>query len=201
MSDLSQSEGAEIAATAYSVQVMLPDALDRQLAAWSVAMPGASWPAWGGHIAIIARFSVAVTADELAEALTTTCAGIAPFALRLNTPIQVTDVTRPGYCAVFLTPDPDAQAEVANLQELYEQMRATLDSLGTTDLFGLDGKPFLPHVTLALGLGESDAAKILQAMRVDPVDVEFTVDAVWLLEHGERGEPTAKRRFPLGAER
>lgn len=191
------TEGAAATTTAYSVQVMLPDALDRQLASWTDAVPGASWPAWGGHIAIVARFSVDGTRDMLEQALSAVCQTIAPFDLRLNTPLLVEDVTRPGYFAVFLTPDPEAHDGVAHLHMLYKQVRLTLDSLGTTDLFGLDGKPFLPHVTLALGLGEPDAAKILQTMRGDPVDVELLVDAIWLLEHGERGDPTAKHRIQL----
>jgi 2'-5' RNA ligase len=58
---------------------------------------------------------------------------------------------------------------------------------------------FMPHVTLALGLGEAEAAKMIQAMRADPLAAEFIVEAVWLsVKPSNDGGRMERHSFPLG---
>src|SRR5690606_14593728 len=74
----------------------------RRLARWTEKMPGASWPTWGGHIALVPNFAPRGTMDEVRAALEAGCAERQPFPVRFAGPISVQDTTRPDYCAVFL---------------------------------------------------------------------------------------------------
>jgi 2'-5' RNA ligase len=60
-------------------------------------------------------------------------------------------------------------------------------------------QPFLPHITMALGLSESEARSVVREMRAEPVDAEFRVDSVWLVvqEVGD-GARVERQQIPLG---
>jgi hypothetical protein len=60
-------------------------------------------------------------------------------------------------------------------------------------------QPFRPHVTLALGLGESEATKLAQGVRAEPIEGEFLVDVIWLVARvAGDGSRFARHPVPLG---
>jgi hypothetical protein len=77
---------------------------------------------------------------------------------------------------------------LAALQPLREDLRPQLVE-----------QPFLPHVTLALGLSESEAQALVRTVRAEPVAGEFKVDAVWLVTQTSDNGPRFDRQpIPLG---
>lgn len=171
--------------TLSSVQILLPEAVERRFERWTHKMPGASWPSWGGHVTLVPNFVPQGTVKEVRAAIASICAQEKPFMVRLATPVAVQDVTRPGYQAVFLLLEEQVLEEQDENQPRPQDLRAAL-LLALAPLRAdvrpeLLQQPFLPHVTLALGLGESEAAKMVQAMRADPLAAEFMVEVIWLL--------------------
>jgi 2'-5' RNA ligase len=56
--------------------------------------------------------------------------------------------------------------------------------------------PFMPHLTLALGLSESEARTVVRELHADPIEAQFRVDVIWLLTHSS-GEPGRVERQPI----
>lgn len=85
------------------------------------------------------------------------------------------------------------------LQELRRKLLAVLEPL-REDLFPqLVAKPFLPHVTLAMGLGEAEAQKVVRRMRAEPLVAKFEVDTIWLVKRTGGQETRVERlAVPLG---
>ena len=242
-----------------SVHILLPESVARRLERRTQKLPGASWPAWGGHITLVPNFAPQGTLDEVRGIVMAVCAERKPFAVRLAAPISVRDTTRPDYCAVFLTiedqdetepegtaqrdgelsgegkstdgqsvdgqstagQDTDGQsmeaqdgaeqagkdqvaaaqdnAQYGPLYELREALLTSLEPLRKDIRPELLEQPFLPHVTLALGLGETEASRLVRAMNADPLAAEFDVDTIWLVRQTLREEKRYERYpVPLG---
>jgi 2'-5' RNA ligase len=231
---------AEIAAKAenpplLSVHILLPESIDRRLERWTTKMPGASWPAWGGHITLVPNFVPRGSVDVVRTVLASVCMEEKPLVVRFAAPVAVPDTTRPDYFAVFLnvemanktsdkrvdkpadktpdtgpdtgpdrtadkevdkTPVTEGQDKISRLHVLRSKLLLALEPLRQDVRPQLVEQPFLPHVTLALGLSESEATKLVHAMRAEPVTAEFKVEAIWLMlqrvDHGTRVE-----RYPI----
>lgn len=180
-----------------SVHILLPEAVDRRLARWTEKMPGASWPSWGGHVTLVPNFAPLGSMDEVRKRLDAACLQVSPFVLRLGAPMVVQDATRPDYAAVFLNVESkgveSATGEKSSrIHELRSKLLDALEPLREHLQPQLLEQPFLPHVTLALSIGETEAQKLVRAMRADPVVAEFGVQTIWLVAQGERFE-----RFPI----
>jgi 2'-5' RNA ligase len=173
---------AEIAgnSTLASVHILLPEAIDRRFERWTEKMPGTSWPAWGGHVTLIPNFVPRVSVEEVRAAIRAVCAHEEPFMLRLAEPVAIQDMTRPDYHAVFLLVEEDG-GDTQRLHQLRMALLADLAPLREDLRPELLEQRFLPHVTLALGLGEAEAAKLVKAMHADPLVAEFTVEVIWLV--------------------
>jgi 2'-5' RNA ligase len=164
-----------------SVQILLPEALDRRFARWAKQMPGASWPAWGGHITLVPYFTPACPETMVFDRVVAAVRGFHPFRVRLTEPVAVQDWTRPQYQAVFLAAHEAERDDHQTLAELQQAIAAALAPVRHDVKPALDGQPFVPHLTLALGLGSSEAEKLVRAIRADPLEADFVVDAVWLM--------------------
>jgi 2'-5' RNA ligase len=195
------------AAPLASVNILLPEALDRRLQRRTDKLPGASWPAWGGHITLVPLFRVRGTLDVLRTTLAAVCATEQPFEVRFGLPLAVQDSTRQGYAALFLAVEgvdnnhvlPTEQADMSPLHTLRDRLLEALAPL-RDDLYPtLVEQHFHPHVTLALSLAESEASRLVREMRADPVSAQFTVEQVWLVTQmaGEGGR-IEREAVPLG---
>jgi 2'-5' RNA ligase len=185
----------------YSLQVLLPDALNRSISTWAAKMPGASWPEAGGHVTLAPRFYASCTTAELEARLAAVCAKVAPFDLRLGSPAVVPDLTRPAYHAVFLTPGADTDVGIAEILSLRSAIDRALEPVRTWLHPELDRQPFLPHLTLALGVAQSEAHKLFQSLRVEPLVAEWSVDAIWLQIYRDDAKALDQRRLALGSAR
>lgn len=183
-----------------SVQILLPESTDRRFERWADKVPGASWPGWGGHITLVPPFVPAVSQDEVYERLQGVCQRLSPFRVRLAEPIAVQDATRPDYQAVFLTVVQDRDLDHNRLIAAYTAVNAAVADMTLNTHSELAEQPFLPHITLALGIGETEAARMVQNMKADPIKAKFRVDELSLVlmitEGAERR--VEKRALPLG---
>ncbi len=183
-----------------SVQILLPDAADRRIERWTDKVPGASWPGWGGHITLVPPFVPSVPADEVYQRLLPVCQNLSLFRVRLAEPVAVQDATRPGYCAVFLTVNQTKDIDHNRLMAAYTAVNAAVsDMMGDTHA-GLAEQPFLPHVTLALGIGEAEAARMVRNLKAEPIEAKFLVDELTLvLMYGQGSDRRVEKRpLPLG---
>lgn len=185
----------EVKAPLLSVHILLPEAIDRRLARWTEKMPGASWPSWGGHVTLVPNFVALDSVDVVRQRLEAVCVQESPFVMRLGAPMVVRDATRPTYAAVFLNVETTSEEQNTRLHDLRHQLLDTLAPLREHVRPELLEQPFLPHVTLALSIGESEAQKLVRAMRAEPVTAEFGVETIWLVVQGERFE---RIPIPLG---
>ncbi len=179
------SDGATI-----SIQILLPEAIDRRFARRVDELEGASWPEWGGHITLIPAFAPRVAPEAVVSRVTAICAEVTPFLLHLAEPTAHPDPTRPGYRAVFLTVPEAAVEDHRRLTSLQTRLTAVLADVREDVKPELTGQPFLAHVTLALSLGEAEATKIVRTLRADGINAEFWVNEVWVLTR--RGGADAK---------
>ena len=184
-----------------SVHILLPEAVDRRLERWTKNMPGTSWPAWGGHITLVPNFTTRAAVDEVRAVLQSVCSEVETFIVRFGIPSAVQDTTRPEYYAVFLGVDAvevevAESATVSRLHILRERLLVALEPIREDMRPKLVEQPFLPHVTLALGVGEVEANQIVKAMRTDMPSAEFPVDVVWLVTQSV-GENARFERYPV----
>ena len=165
-----------------SVNILLPEAVDRRLERWAHRMPGASWPSWGGHVTLVPNFVPRAGVDEVHAILAGVCKDEMPFSVRFGAPLAVQDATRPDFAALFLKVEEVAtNGEEGRLAALRSNLLAALTPVREDVRPQLTEMPFMPHVTLALGLGESEASKLVQQMRVEPIVAEFRVEVIWLV--------------------
>lgn len=190
-----------------SIHILLPEAVDRRFRRRVRTLPGASWPSWGGHITLVPSFVPIGPAPEVFERVAQAVGEYAAFRVRLAEAVSDEDVTRPHFHAVFIRlddPDSEDHQTLARLQKAISDALAPMRDATKPEL---DAVPFTPHLTLALGVGDREAAALVRALRKEPLEAEFLVDAVWLVmmwpeENGETHIdrvpiPLAKPRLPL----
>lgn len=188
--------GPEKTPTRLSVQILLPESIERRLERRTQKLPGASWPVWGGHITLVPNFIARGTVEEVRALLIAFCAYAEPFTLRLDAPIAVHDATRPDYAALFLTVKGVDDEADQRLHALRNNLLAVLEPLREDVRPELAVMPFLPHVTLALGLGENEAARLVRTIQAEPIEAEFVVEVIWLIVQ-TLGESTRYDRYPI----
>ncbi|HXF62172.1 MAG TPA: 2'-5' RNA ligase family protein [Caldilineaceae bacterium] len=181
-----------------SIHILLPEVIDRRFERWAKKMPGASWPAWGGHITLVPSFVPVCPQAEVQERVARAVSAFAPFRVSLSEPEAVQDWTRPQYKAVMLKVDDLDSEDHQELVRLQAAIAQALAPVRTQVRPELADQPFVPHLTLALGLSENEAAKLVNAIRADPVEAEFVVDGVWLvvMTPSDGSEPKV-RRIPI----
>jgi 2'-5' RNA ligase len=190
---------SEPQASRLSVNILLPEPLDRRLARWAKAMPGASWPAWGGHITLLSSFVPTLPVADVLARVAAVGEQHAPFTVRLRAPVAIQDVTRPDYDAVFLTVDDEDEPDHHAVRALREDLLAALADVRTDVRRELQQQAFLPHITLALSLAKAEAETLVRAIRAEPLEAEFVVEVIWVLEQIAQAELESKTvRHPIG---
>lgn len=188
-------------AVTISLQILLPEAIDRRFARRVADLVGASWPEWGGHITLVPPFAPKIDQAAVLARVATVCEQTDPFTLHLAEPTAHPDSTRPGYQAVFLTV-PDAEADdYRRLVALRERLLAALEGVREDIQPEISAQPFLPHVTLALSLGEDEAMRLVRDLRADGIQAEFRVGELWALTFPREGSDAKPERtaIPLGS--
>ena len=167
------------------VALDLPDAVRQPLAAWRADLPGARWtPAGRMHLTL--RF-LGDTSDELMVAITDQIATVeaAPVPVRAEGLVRLPSARRVRVVAAAVEP---AQA----LRALHARVEAALAQAGVEP----DGRPLLPHVTLAR-LKRPDAAAVRRALRdAEPPQAEGVAASVSLVQ-SERQPEGGPRYTPL----
>lgn len=166
----------------YSIQIMLPKAVDRRLRKWGERTPGASWPAWGGHITLMPRFQLLVPRPKLYANITAVCTHYRPLDIHLTSIVAMQDWTREAYRGVFLVPPAESGSGVRRLTALQHEFGAVLGDEVIDLAPEVTRRKFAPHITLALGVSELEAEKMVSQARAEGIVAEFTVARVWLLE-------------------
>jgi|GEM_PF-1757662 len=182
--------------TQVSVQILLPKSLNQRLARWAKDAPGASWPAWGGHITLVPPFHPLVSFTTLTETVTAVCARHHPMQLRFSVAASVPDWTREGYRAVILKPPTDDDAGVVQFMALQQDLRQMLGGMGLHVKPALLTRILTPHITLALSVSEMEADHMVSQIRSQNLTAEITVDRVWLLQFdgGHNGGTLVQRQ-------
>ncbi len=145
---------------AFSVQILLPAALQRQFERWTDETEGASWPAHGGHVTLLPLFHTALTREDVLGHVAAVCRRTKTFTLCLDVPKAVPDITRPDYFAVFLAAAEEWETGFAEAVTLRAALAHTLAAQRNDLLPEVSARPFLPHITLALGVSEREARRI-----------------------------------------
>jgi 2'-5' RNA ligase len=186
----------------FSIQILLPEAVERRFQRWATRTPGASWPQWGGHITLLPPFTATADRAAIEQRMTQICANYQPFTVNLSQLVAMQDWTRPHYQAVFLTFDSEPENGQARLLCLQRDLDAALRPLRNDLLPEVSQKLYWPHITLALGLADTEASLLVNSMRADGLSAQFEVDGVWLVtfRQPEGAEQQVERmRVPLGA--
>ncbi len=189
--------------TQVSVQILLPKPLNQRLARWAKDAPGASWPAWGGHITLVPPFQPLVSFETLEQTVASVCVRYRPINLRFTNVVSVPDWTREGYRAVILEPPSDAASgeDMERFAALQRELSQALSDMGALVKPELLDRPFAPHITLALSVSEMEADHMVSQIRAQGLVAEFTVDRVWLLQFAgshNGGTLIERRDIPLG---
>jgi 2'-5' RNA ligase len=180
---------------------MLPAPVERRFEKWAEKMPGASWPTWGGHVTLVPSFVAECSLEEVLARVRYAVRDCEPFRVRFAGPVAEQDWTRPRYHAVLLKLDDDNPGEHETLAQLRRKLLDALAPVRTPLRPELEEQEFVPHVTLALGVGEREANRLVNAIRADPLEAEFDVGSVWIVNvwTSDRPDPRIDRvevRFP-----
>jgi 2'-5' RNA ligase len=183
------------------VQIHLPESADRDLQRKTDKTPGASWPAWVGHVTLLPMFTTLSDEDTLQKALAGVAAEFAPVEILLSNFAVEQDLTRPDYHAVFLTLDDEQEPTLQRLRTLRERLNDATRA-DRKDLWPvLESSEYVPHVTLAMGLSESEANSVVRTLRAQGLSVCFRLKEIVLLGFDGAGgvEPTRAFSFNLSA--
>lgn len=164
-----------------SIHILLPEAVDRRFRRRAQKLPGASWPAWGGHVTLVPWFVPSCPPQQVFDLVAEAVSGFAAFCIRMSKAVVENDVTRPDYRAVFIEVEEPESGDEPVLPRLQAAIAAALEPVRQDHNPELAAIPYRPHLTLALGVGEAEAMALVNDWRADPLEAEFLADAVWLV--------------------
>ncbi|HAI21967.1 MAG TPA: hypothetical protein DCM14_08760 [Clostridiales bacterium UBA8153] len=183
----------QVLASSYSVHVLLPPAMDRRLRQWCAMSPGCDWPRWGGHITLIPAFHLAVPLVRLIAATERSVQSRREFRVVLDEVRSERHITKPGLYLVYLAGrHPTANVELASLRA---SLAAGLEGLKVDASPLVARHPFVPHISLTLGLPEPEALLLKARAEQDGLHVTFRAKKISLVEQGS--EPDGSPRYCL----
>lgn len=166
--------------SSYSVHVLLPPAIDQRMRQWCAGSAGCDWPQWGGHITLIPSFGLAVPVVRLVSALERSVQARREFGLTLDTVGCERHLTKPGLYLVYLSgANPSVNWEMTSLQA---SVAAALEGMKVDITPAVSRHPFVPHLSLTLGLPEPEARLLKARVERDGLKVEFRVRKLTLVE-------------------
>lgn len=191
--------------TEYSVEILLPEEIDRRLRRWAEKVPGATWPAWGGHVTLLNRFIPLQGLDVICDRIERVTRRFAPFEIDLQRIVCDRHVLRPQLMTVLVAIDPDSESNWPTLVRLENALWSAVAPLVKDATPELRRRPFLPHLTLTRGTGRAAAQRLAQAAREAKLEVQFQVDTLWLVrfeieQEGATPDVQKVRSFHLGGQ-
>jgi 2'-5' RNA ligase len=187
---------------AYALEILLPEELETQFQQWALATPGATWPAWGGHVTLMNRFAPRSGIEHIRSRVATICACFAPFSLCLNRVITEGHWRRPAQHAVLLVSETRPAASEP-IMRLHSALARSLARCRRDLQPEVTSRPFAPHISLTFGLPRREALQLVRVAREAKLVAEFTVQAIWLLEiklpQSDKSKEilSARESFPL----
>jgi hypothetical protein len=191
------SRHGEAAEPSYSLQIPLPDEIDRAFRRWVAATPGATWPEEGGHVTVLPPVVPLRGLEPLEAAIAGVCADWRPFRLELSRLVRAPHLAHPPLHTVLLA-EPAAAARRSQLHGLRRALLSALRPVARDLSPAYTRRPYRPHITLTLGVDRSAAAGLAEAAAAAGLRAVLAVDALWLRAYrGPRLDPTGSRRFPI----
>ncbi len=194
--------------TKLSVHILLPDAINKKFERWADKTPGASWPAWGGHVTLVPNFVTDLNIMSVKALIGGACVNFTPFEIALSYPVATQDRTRPHYQAVFLAFADEENLGRKKLIQLQREIDRLLGPVRRDVKPELNQQTYVPHITLALGLAEAEATRMVNDIRNDNLVAEFVVDEISLLalldgagDEAQMQRHAIKLGIPVPAER
>lgn len=175
--------------SSYSVYLFLPPAMDRRLRQWCATSSGCDWPKWGGHITLIPAFHLAAPLVRLVATVERSVQERREFRVVLDQVRSERHLTKPGLHLVYLAGQhPTVNAELASLRA---SLAAGLEDLKVDASAAVARHPFVPHVSLTLGLPEPEALLLKARAEQDGLRISFRVKKISLVEQGSApgGDP------------
>ncbi len=173
----------------YALVVPLSRALEIRIEDLFLGLPGTSKPIMGFHITVVGPFTWTNGPDEaLLAKIAEICATWPPFTVRLR---GLSAFRSPNDNAVYIPVEKDAQ-----LQELHRVLQMTLGPAISLQR-ELPQEGYQPHVTLGLGLTDSELERVMADAQGRKLDACLLVDEIQLAEE-QPGAPWRRiRAFAL----
>lgn len=165
----------------YSLLILLPKPVERELRQWAKVTPGATVPFWGAHVTLFGDFVPTRGIKAIQGAVEEVCAGFCPFTVDLDQVVSPTHLRRPHQKTVFLAGNAGSK-DHHKLLRLRRELAAALDRLKRDGQPEVSRRGYYPHLSLTWGLPEDRATELAQAAAAAHLKVEFTVEKIWLLK-------------------
>lgn len=187
--------------TEYSLEILLPDDIEERFRRWISRVPGATWPRWGGHITVLNGFIPARGLEPIVQEIQRRCAAARPIPVHLSEVVSDRHWRDPELNAVLLVSGSPDDEELLSLIRVHDSLREGLGPLKRDAQPEISNRPYVPHLSLTRGLPEPEASRLVEMARASRLEVEFTVENIWLLEFvavSSRDERVDRvRSFPL----
>lgn len=173
----------------YALVVPLPRALEVRIEDLFLGLLGTSKPTMGYHITIVGPFVWAGEPDErLLDRIGEICANWRPFTVRLQ---GLSAFRSPDGHAVYIPVH-----NAAELLALHRVLQVTLQGAIAPER-ELPEEGYLPHVTLGLGLTDSELQRVLAGSQERELDEQLSVQEIHLVEERPSAPWRRIRTFPL----
>lgn len=167
--------------SAYSLQILLPNSISQKLDHWANHAAGATIPASGWHITLLGDFVLLHGLKEIEQAVEAVGARYKPFVVCLDQVTKHMHWLRPHLDAVLLVNETDSEAQ-RTLLRFQRELSKALAPLKKDAYAEMANRRYNPHVSLTWGLPKPEARRLVHAARAAKLEVEFTVEEIWLLE-------------------
>lgn len=173
----------------YALVAPVPRAVEVRIEDAFLGLLGTSKPIMGYHITLVGPFVWAAEPDERGlEQVAQVCAAWPPFAVRLR---GLRAFRAPNANAVYI---PVLEAE--SLVRLHERLQAILEPSIVLQR-ELPDEGYLPHVTLGLGLTDSELQRVMAGSGDRVLDETITIEELYLVEERPSAPWRRVRALPL----
>lgn len=160
--------------TRYALVAPLPRAVEVRIEDAFLGLLGASKPIMGYHVTLVGPFVWAGEPDEhRLRRVAETCAAWPPLAVRIHGLSAFRATNRNALYIPVL--------ESESLEALHRALKTILEPAMIQERPSLQGD-YVPHITLGLGLTDSELERVMAGWQERVLDERFLVDSVHLLE-------------------